>query len=341
MDASRILIKGPLDIELQRFDVPSQPAGSDVVVKNRYTAISTGTELSIYTGSNPRVYEPGSWANYPHVPGYSGIGQVIAIGPDVAGLTVGDNVFYHSHHASHDVLDSRYGLYAKVPDGLVTPEVSLVRFAAIVLSGSVRLSGVEMGDKMALFGLGLIGQIAAQLFSLAGADVIAFDPVESRRKLAEKIGACVGIYDPTSASPKDVISSYQPKGADLLVDAVGSSKVVMENFGLVRKRGKIVLLGTPFTSFNADVTQLFRHLFFNWVTVIGALERDRVVLPSDDIRHSYVDDVVYLLDLMRRKKLNTKDLVSHVLPASEFKKGYDGLLGKKDEYSSVVIDWGR
>jgi len=335
------VIKGPMDLEVERFDVDLHVGGADVLVKNRYTAISAGTELSIYTGTNPRVYEPGAWCNYPHVPGYAGLGEVAAVGAEVSALEVGDRVFHHAHHASHDVLDSRYGLFAKVPEDLFLPEVSLVRFGAIVLSGSIRIARIDLGDKMALFGLGLIGQIAAQLFSLAGADVIAFDPVVNRRKLAEKVAACVGVYDPVAEDARSVVSRYQAKGVDLLVDATGRSEVVMQNFGLVRKRGQIVLLGTPFTSFNADVTKLFRYLHLNWITMVGALEQDRVVLPSDSIKHSYLDDVVFLLDLIRRGQLNTKDLVSHVLSPSEFKTGYDGLLGKKDEYSAVVIDWGR
>ena len=89
------------------------------------------------------------------------------------------------------------------------------------------------------------------------------------------------------------------------------------------------------------MTQLFRYIHLNWITVIGALERDRVVFPSDDETHSYVEDVAYVLDLIRRGKLNMKDLMSHVLPPSEFKQGYEGLLGKKNEYSAVVIDWSR
>ena len=195
MEGRRIMIKGPMDLEVQRFEVDPEPGEGRVLVKNRYTAISAGTELSIYTGTNPRVYEPGSWCNYPHVPGYAGIGEVIAVGPGVGSLKVGDYVFHHPHHASHDVLDSRYGLFAKVPKELYLPEVALARFAAIVLSGSVRLTRVELGDKMALFGLGIIGQTAAQLFSLAGADVIAFDPSRTggdlRRRWAPAWGCTI------------------------------------------------------------------------------------------------------------------------------------------------------
>jgi 2-desacetyl-2-hydroxyethyl bacteriochlorophyllide A dehydrogenase len=333
------VIGGPMQLEVEKYQVDESPGPGRVLIKNHYTAVSAGTELSIYTGDNPRVYEKGSWCNYPHVPGYAGLGEVVSVGPDVGALKVGDYVSYQSRHASHDVLDTRYGLFAKVPKDLVLPEVTLARHAAIVLTGSIRLSNIQLGDKMALFGLGLIGQIAAQLFSLAGADVIAFDPVASRRELAVKVGACVSVHDPLKEDAKGVLSKYNPKGADLLVEATGRSEVVMQNFNLVRRKGQIILLGCPFTAFQTNVTELFRYLFFNWVTMVGALEQDRLVLPHEEVRHSYVDDLSYLLDLIKRGKLNTKDLVSHVLAPSEFKRGYDGLLGKKEEYRAVVIDW--
>src|SRR5271170_8124267 len=125
LEGRRIVVKGPLSLDVEKYSIDSEVGNSEFIVKNRFTAISAGTELSIYTGTNPRVYEPGSWCNYPHVPGYAGIGEVIAVGSGVGALKVGDRVFHHPHHASHDVLDSRYGLFAKVPEGLYLPEVAL------------------------------------------------------------------------------------------------------------------------------------------------------------------------------------------------------------------------
>jgi NADPH:quinone reductase-like Zn-dependent oxidoreductase len=90
----QILVKGPNDLELQDVEVDSNIGESEVLVKNRYTAISPGTELSIYTGINPEVYEPNTWCNYPHIPGYVGLGEAVAVGSSVQGIKVGDAVSF-------------------------------------------------------------------------------------------------------------------------------------------------------------------------------------------------------------------------------------------------------
>jgi len=341
LEGRRVVVKSPLDLEVEKYSIDSDVGNSEFIVKNRYTAISAGTELSIYTGTNPKVYEPNSWCNYPHIPGYAGLGEVVAAGSEVD-LKPGDLVFHHAHHSTYDKLYTGYSHYAKISEDLFLPEVSLVRFAAIVLSGSIRLSKIELGDKIALIGLGIIGQIASQLFSLAGGDVIAFDPINFRRLIAKGIGYCVEIYNPSKNNPKDITSEFNDgKGVDTLIDATGVSQLIMANIGLVRPMGQLILLGTPFASYTADVTQLLREIHLSWLTVRGALERDQISPPRDNSPHSYIQDVEYLLDLVRRRKLKVKELVSHVVAPKEMKRSYDGLLNIKEEYMAVVIDWDK
>jgi 2-desacetyl-2-hydroxyethyl bacteriochlorophyllide A dehydrogenase len=337
-----------MDLRLEQFTVDADRLGeTEVLVKNHYSAISAGTELSIYTGTNPRAYEHGSWCEYPFVPGYAGLGEVLAVGKAVTNLRPGDAIFHHSHHSSLDRYPVSSFTHVKISKDLVRPEVSLIRFALITLTGSVRLSGVEMGDKVAVFGLGLVGQMATQLFHLSGADVVAFDPVESRRKVAREIGACVGIYDPRKDAPKEVLAAMTSnRGVDILVEATGLPSVMVDSVTSVRSMGHIVLLGLPHGPFTGDVTEFFRQVFLNWITITGALERNKILEPTEYLKHSYLADVSYMLDLLRRGDLKTKELVSHVVKPDDFKSAYDGLLrpyegriGQNEEYTAVVVDW--
>jgi len=332
-----VVIYAPQDLKVEKYQISSDVRESEFIVRNRYTAISAGTELSIYTGTNPRVYEPNSWCNYPHVPGYAGLGEVVAVGSKVD-LKVGDLVFHHAHHSTYDRLYSGFSPYVKLHEILMLPEVSLVRFSAIVLSGSIRLSKIELGDKIALIGLGIIGQMAAQLFNLAGASVIAFDPVEFRRTISIKIGSCLRVCDPSEVTPQRIASEFNDgKGFDTLVDATGVSQLIISNMNLVRPMGQVILLGTPFVSYTSDVTQLLRQIHLKWLTVRGALESDQISPASE--QHNYLSDVSYLLDLIQHGKLKVKELVSHIMSPEEFEQAYEGLLNKKDEFMSVVIDW--
>jgi 2-desacetyl-2-hydroxyethyl bacteriochlorophyllide A dehydrogenase len=349
LSGKQVVVRGQRDLVLENQDVDLAGLGEhEVVVRNRFSAISAGTELSIYTGINPKVYEPNSWCNYPFHPGYAGLGEVVGAGKGVAGTKEGDLVFHHAHHASFDRGDSRYLPHVKIEREMLLPEVALVRFAAIVLSGAVRLTKKNLGDSVALFGLGLVGEMAAQLFHLSGCEVFAFDPVESRRKVAEAIGACAGVYDPTKTNPVEEVGRLTGgRGADVMVEATGLPSVVADNIRTVRRMGQVVLLGTPHGSSKSDFTELFRQVHLNWVTIVGALERDFPMEPSPLVRHSYLEDVRYLLGLIRKGTLKAKELVSVVAPG-EFKEAYDGLLGpyehqagSGDERIAVVVDWSR
>lgn len=336
----QIRVNGPFDLELQDVEVDSDIGDTEVLVKNRYTAISPGTELSIYTGINPEVYQPNTWCNYPHVPGYVGLGEAIAVGSAVQGIKVGDAVFHHSHHSEYDRVQTQWFPCVKINHKDVLPEVTLIRFAAIVMSGSIRLSKIELGDKIILIGLGLIGQIGAQLFSLAGADIHAFDPIASRRGLADRIGAVLDAHDPNFTSPQDFAQKLtEGRGVDTLLDATGQSSLIMTNIEVVRPLGQVILLGAPFAAFDTNLTRFLRQIFLRRLKVVGALELDRITRPNEYVAHPYMFDVTYSLELIRRDKLKTKPLVSHVIGPSEFKTGYEGLLNKKDEYTEVVIDW--
>ena len=172
LTGKQVVVRGPRELRLEDQNIDLVDLGeNEIVVKNRFSAISAGTELSIYTGINPKVYEPNSWCNYPFHPGYAGLGEVEEVGTGVAGLKKGDLVFHHAHHASFDRGDPRYFPHVKIGKEMLLPEVALVRFAAIVLSGAVRLAKKDLGDSVVLFGLGLVGQIAAQLFHLSGCEV--------------------------------------------------------------------------------------------------------------------------------------------------------------------------
>lgn len=337
-----VVIKGPMDLEISETEVDTDLGETEILVKNRFTAISAGTELSIYTGTNPLVYTPNSWCNYPHVPGYAGLGEVVNVGSSVQGIKRGDAVFHHAHHSEYDRVETRWFPCVKIDRSQLLPEVSLVRFAAIVMSGSVRLSRIELGDKVILVGLGLIGQIGAQLFFFAGADVHAFDPIAARRELADRIGASLDTKDPETTAPKDFAKQItEGRGVDTLLDATGQSSLVMSNIEAVRPLGQVILLGAPFHAYETNLTAFLRQIFLKRLKVVGALELDRMTTPNEYVAHPYLFDVTYSLELIRRGRLKTKPLVSHVLPPDRFKGGYEGLLKKKDEYTAAVIDWSK
>src|ERR1700731_2292 len=123
LEGRRVVIKGPMELEIERYSLDSEVGNSEFIVRNRYTAISAGTELSIYTGTNPMVYEANSWCNYPHIPGYAGLGEVVAAGSEVD-LKPGDLVFHQAHHSGYDKLNQNYSQYTRISNDLLLPEIA-------------------------------------------------------------------------------------------------------------------------------------------------------------------------------------------------------------------------
>ena len=341
----RIIVRGERQVALEEFVCDEGNVEEDsVVVRNFYTMISPGTELSIYTGVDPLVHVSGSWCEYPFRPGYTGVGEVVAKGSNVDDADVGDMVVCNSHHASFDKLSNKTSFWVKEMSNVEPVSALLSHFASIALV-SLNVSSVKAGDTVALFGLGLIGQFVAQLLNLIGVQVLAFDPVHGRRRVAEQIGACKKIFDPKQSDPEDEIFAFTGgRGADASVDAVGDSSVILEASKMVRERGEIILLGTPRTPFTVDVTPFFRRVHLNWLTITGALhggpQRGYFPLkPQTPQSESLVGNVTRCLRLIGEGKLKTRELISCVMLPKNIREAYECLLNRKDTCIGVVLDW--
>src|SRR4051794_14279276 len=199
-------------------DVPEPrcPRGS-VVVRNAFSAISSGTERKRFTESQKslaararerpdlvrdvvrRARIEGVRKTRSTVQqklaeevaiGYSSAGRVVRVGSAVRGLAPGDLVACagagFANHAG--VIAVPAILCARVPPSVTLESASLTTIAAIALHG-VRLAGVQVGDRIAVVGCGLVGQIACRLLRSAGAEVFALDLDSSRVELAIAGGA--------------------------------------------------------------------------------------------------------------------------------------------------------
>ncbi len=191
---------------LRNYDEP--PLGpSQVRIRTKLASPKHGTELVAYRDDPvaSRAYDPAWGAMMPRSAdaarrafpcplGNMAVGIVSEAGPDVSRFRVGDRVFGHLPiRETHTLDQDRVDL---LPDGL-SAEAALC-LDPVVMALAVRDAEIVLGDRVAVFGLGAIGLVAAQLARLAGADqVIAVDPLANRRELALALGADVAI-DPTA-----------------------------------------------------------------------------------------------------------------------------------------------
>jgi predicted dehydrogenase/threonine dehydrogenase-like Zn-dependent dehydrogenase len=178
--------------------------------------------------------------------GYSAAGVVVAIGSDVEGIAVGDRVACAgagvANHA--EFIDVPVNLSVPIPASLSFDAAATVTLGAIAMQG-VRRAQPTLGETIVVVGLGILGQITAQLLSANGCRVIGTDVDPSRIATALENGLDIGINPRDGDLVDRVIKLTDGVGADAVVitAASASSDILAESFQACRKKARVVVVG--------------------------------------------------------------------------------------------------
>ena len=178
--------------------------------------------------------------------GYSSAGVVEAVGEGITDLRVGDRVACagagYANHAAVNVVPRN--LVARIPDGVSFEEAAFVTLGAIALQG-VRRAGIELGDRVAVLGLGLLGQITVQMLRAAGAVTIGVDVRPDRVERATTLGLDQGFTIAERDFVAGVLERTEGRGADaIIVTAAGGDPGLLNKaFEATRRKGRVVLVG--------------------------------------------------------------------------------------------------
>jgi len=176
--------------------------------------------------------------------GYSSAGVVLDVGDGVSGFSEGDKVACAgAGYASHaEVVCVPRNLCAAIPDGVPFGEAAFVALGGIALE-AVRMARVELGHRLAVIGLGLLGQLSVQLLKAAGCHVVGMDLNAQRCRLAEELGCDVAV---TSAEEmRSLVVGRWPFGCDavILLAATASNEPLEVAAEICRERGRVVATG--------------------------------------------------------------------------------------------------
>ncbi len=316
-------------IELREFDLPRVP-NHGILVQNDYTAISVGTEIYNYAHGG----EPSRARTFPRSTGYCNTGVVLEVGKDVEDVKPGDRIAAQGNHASHAVVTHNF---RKVPAGVSPKSAAFMVMCAIALHGH-RVARPELGEVVAITGMGIVGQLSATFARLSGAlSVIAIDIDAFRLGRASDRGADVCI-DPHAVGDvaRAVRQHCVADGADLVIEATGIPSVYPIALALPRLGGRLLALGSPRgtveVSFLPDVHQ-------REVTILGAHQpktpdKDHIYYPWTKTR-----DRDLVLHLMGADKLPIEDLITHVAKPADCQTTYDMLADNPKEALGVVFEW--
>ncbi|MCS7254635.1 MAG: zinc-binding alcohol dehydrogenase [Armatimonadota bacterium] len=339
----RVVFVAPNSVQLEEVDIDMTPKDDEVVIRTIASIISAGTELACLAGL-------ADWAPFPFHPGYGAVGEVIAVGSAVTDVKVGDIILTYSNHASH--AKARV-LTAKVPDGLDPFKAVFVRMANISMT-AIRVSNAELGDNVAVIGLGVVGNMAAQLFQLAGCRVIGIDRLPKRLDISRQCGIQLLV----DASSEDAVQAVREmtdgNGCEIVVDATGSPSATIMAAQLAAKYGEVILLGSYFgRKLETNVTELLERIHlagYGCITFKGAhewrypvKENRSDLIPSEQnaliYKHSIERNTKINMQLIADGKLKVEPLLTHRMRPEQCAQAYEGLREHPDEFVGVVFDW--
>lgn len=336
METQELIIEEPGRIELRTRELDPTLEPNEALVEAEYSVVSAGTEGASFTGLIEEM--PMSWADYPMTTGYGHIGIVREVGSEVTMCEPGDRVLSFANHAS--VVKADAGRMAlPVPRDADATRLVFARMAGVSMS-ALRSASVDPGDTVLVIGMGLVGNFAAQLFEMAGADVLVADISGPRLEHARACGLDHTVNSAEVDLEEAVMEWTDGEGAATVVEAIGKGEVIEEAVFLTRRYGEVILLGSPRAPATFDVTPMLSEIHLEAISMIGALEW-RWPMHETPRVPDIVSNYRLLVDWIVDGDLVVDPLRTHVASPKDCQVIYEGLTEQKDTYVGAVFDWSR
>jgi len=354
--------------EVSVVDVPSpQLTRGELLIQTRRSLVSAGTErmlvefghanLIAKAKSQPakvqqvldKVRTDGLWPtleavrsklDQPIPLGYCNAGVVLAIGEAVTRFSVGDRVISNGPHA--EIVHAPQNLCARIPDAVPDDEAAFTVLASVGLQG-IRLANPQLGERVAVIGLGLVGLMTVQMLIANGCHVLGIDLDAQRCVLARQFGAeAIDLSDDVDPVATGLAFS-RGRGVDavLITASTKSSDPVHQAAQMSRKRGRIVLVGVAGLELSrADFYE--KELSFQVSCSYGPgrydanYEQKGHDYPFGLVRWTEQRNFEAVLALMAGKKLNVAPLISRRAPLVQAPTVYEDLVNDRSLLGVVL-----
>ncbi len=321
-------------------------APDEVRLRTLFSGISAGTELTAYRGTNPyltkrwddtrRLFVDGSTTfTYPVDGwGYEEVGEVVELGAATSGLSVGDRVWGTWGHRTGTVQKGERAAARRL-DPTVDPRVGIFSQIGAIGLNVVLDADIHIGETVAVFGLGVPGQIAAQLARLNGGRVIAVDGIAARRDLATQLGADV-VLDPSDGEVAERIRELTDgRGADVCLEVTGNYRALHEAIRSVAYSSRVCVAG--FMQGDGVGLRLGEEFHHNRVAVVAS--QISGVAPALQHRWDGYRLARTAMDLAGSGRLKLVDLITHTMPLSEAGAAFTLLDQHPEEALQVVLSF--
>ncbi|MBC7796241.1 MAG: bi-domain-containing oxidoreductase [Pyrinomonadaceae bacterium] len=346
-----------------------KPSPHHVLVRPFYSLISAGTETAdIHTDSlvkevaeNPShvskvlgiMMKTDPMGTYKEVRakfselaalGYAGAGIVIEKHPTVTDLEIGARVAYGGEGTGHaETIITGRNLVARVPDNVNFEDACFTTLGSIAMN-AVRIANIGLGETVAVIGLGLVGQLVAQLARCQGGVVVAIDLMKERVEIAKNTGADFAVSG--DAALAEIKSLTDGKGADcVIVAAAAKSAAPMKQAALMcRDKGRIVVVGAcpldlPRDQMYIKEIQLLMARAYGPGSYDASYEKQGRDYPLPYVRWTENRNMTEFLRLLSTNQINVKPFVSHTFTLDEAPKAYDVILDAEVKSLAVLLKY--
>ncbi|WP_424768469.1 zinc-dependent alcohol dehydrogenase [Paenibacillus sp. sgz302251] len=301
----------------------TNPPAGHVRIRTEYSAISPGTEMTFIKRA----------AEQPVVLGYSAVGIIDQIGEDVTGLQEGQRVAcYGAPYVRHaEWMNVPANLTAVVPEHVRPQDAAFAGLGAIAIH-ALRTADLRFGESAIVVGLGILGQIMAQIASAAAFRVAGMDLNAERVQLLKQHGM-KHAYANEELLEEHLEKAVGGHGADcvLLCAAGPGEELINRSFKWIRDKGKIVIVGDLSTSFS-------RGLMFGKEAEVlisraggpgrydASYERDNRDYPIGFVRWTEGRNIGEYIRLLAEERIQVDSLISHIFPLERAEEAYANYL---------------
>lgn len=262
--------------------------------------------------------------NQPIQLGYCNLGVVVKSSSDE--FREGDKVVSNGAHAEYVCVPEN--LCCKVPSNINDDTSAFTVIASIGLQ-AVRITNPKLGDKVVVFGLGLIGLLTVQILIANGCEVLGIDKNEIRCNIAKSYGAKII----NSSEDIDVISTVNNFSSGVGVDSViiaASSKsndIIHNSAQFCRQRGSVTLVGDIGLNIKRDDFYK-KEIKFQVSSSYGPGRYDRDYeekgfdYPIGLVRWTCKRNFNAILNLMQNGSIDTELLISDKFSIDDYQKAY-------------------
>lgn len=247
----------------------------------------------------------------------------------------GDYSLCNDYQMIGSVYYGGFAEYANVPAKNVLPIGELdFESAAMIEPSAVSLHAVlnlapQVGDRVAVFGIGTIGMLVIEWLKLSGVkDIIAIDIAPEKLNEAKNMGCHYTINSKDEDMQRRILEITDDAGVDVVFECAGSKFTQEQSLLIPKKKGKVGYVGIAY----ADVTlheKAFENIFRRELTLKGCWNSYTAPFPG----RAWTTTIA----MLQQKRLDLSKYISHRFDIKDTKKAFEMMIKREQPFNKVMI----